>query len=147
MFPCRAGHCLRYAGISLLCTLPVSHVLAEEAGRTVINPLLTLGKLAIALLVVLAVFWLFARVMRHFQGFQGGLHNGLKIMAALPVGQREKVIVIQAGDKQLVLGVTSTQINTLAELDTPLKVTVSSSNQGDFKQKLNAALKRQVPAE
>jgi len=147
MFPCRAGCCLRYFGISLLWMSPISGVFAAEPGTTVINPLVTLGKLAVALVLVLAVFWLFARVMRQFQGLQGGLHQGLKIIAALSVGQREKVIVVQAGDEQLVLGVTGSQINTLHILQSPLTNSTQAKDPADFRNKLAAALKRQVPEE
>ncbi|MFK7861388.1 MAG: flagellar biosynthetic protein FliO [Granulosicoccus sp.] len=147
MFPCFTGRCLRFAGISLLFILPVNGVLGAEPGRAVINPLATLGKLAMALIVVLLVFWLFARVMRQFQGFQGGIPQGLKVISALSVGQREKVIVIQAGEEQLVLGVTSSQINTLHVLENPLIESDITTSPGDFRNKLNAALKRQVPTE
>lgn len=147
MFPCCAGRCRRFAGISLLWISPISCVLGAESDRTVINPLVTLGKLAIALIVVLAVFWLFARVMRSFQGFQGGVHQGLKIVGALSVGQRERVIVVQAGDEQLVLGVTSSQINTLHVLKSPLTQSNLLSEPGEFKKKLTDALQRRVPSE
>ena len=145
MFPCCAGRCRRFAGISLLWISPISYAFGAEPSKTLINPLVTLGKLAIALVVVLAVFWLFARVLRQFQGYKGGMHQGLKIVGALSVGQREKIIVVQAGDEQLVLGVTSSQINTLHILDKPLLQNLPSTDSGDFKKKLNAALQRQVP--
>ncbi|MFK8079291.1 MAG: flagellar biosynthetic protein FliO [Granulosicoccus sp.] len=147
MFPCISGRCLLVAGISLLSILPVGVVMGAEPVRTVVSPLVTLGKLAVALVVVLVVFWLFARVMRQFQGFQGGMHHGLKIISALSVGQRERVIVVQAGEQQLVLGVTSSNINTLYVLERPLAEGTTPSGSGDFKNKLNAALKRQVPVE
>jgi len=147
MFPCIAGRCLRVAGISLLSIWPVSTVLGAESARAVVNPLVTLGKLAGALVIVLAVFWLFARIMRQFQGFQGGMHQGLKIVSALSVGQRERVVVVQVGNQQLVLGVTSSQINTLHVLESPLVEGVPTLRSGDFKNKLNAALKRQVSAQ
>lgn len=116
---------------------------AAEGTRNVISPIATLGKLAMALLLVLVVFWVFARVMRQLQGAQGGLHEGLRFVGSLSLGQREKVVVIQAGDKQLVLGVTATQVNTLHVLDTPLIGNTQEDN-GDFRHKLSAALKRQV---
>ncbi|MDB3936274.1 flagellar biosynthetic protein FliO [Granulosicoccus sp.] len=144
MHPLRAGRCARLAGILLLWLSIVQSAFAEESGRVVVNPLVTLGKLALALLVVLSVFWLFARVMRQVQGFQGGVPQGLKVVSALSVGQRERVLVVQAGDTQLVIGVTSTQINTLHILDEPLTQHMPQAQQGDFKSKLSAALKRQV---
>ena len=117
--------------------------LAAESNLSSISPLATLGKLAVALLLVLLVFWVFARVMRQLHGAKGAIHNGLKIVGSLSIGQRERVIVVQAGDQQLVLGVTASQINTLHVLATPLS-TGSCEEFGDFRQKLSAALKRQV---
>lgn len=128
----------------LLCTCFAGAVQAAESTRAVVSPLATLGKLAVALLIVLAVFYVFARVMRQLQGAQGGIHSGLKIVGALSLGQREKVVVVQAGDKQLVLGVTSTQVNTLHILENPLPAPGAAVELGDFRQKLSAALKRQV---
>lgn len=144
MIPCRAGTCLRTAGVCLLWMSIASNSFAAETGRAVISPLVTLGKLAVALIIVLAVFWLFARVMRQVQNFQGDMHQGLKIVGALSVGQRERVIVVQAGEEQLVLGVTSSQINTLHVLQKPLQSVADQSSQGDFRSKLSAALSRQV---
>ena len=117
--------------------------LAAESNHTAISPLATLGKLAVALILVLLVFWVFARVMRQLHGAKGTIHSGLKIVGALSLGQRERVIVVQAGDEQLVLGVTASQINTLHVLTTPLSSGGNDAN-GDFRQKLSAALKRQV---
>ena len=144
MHPCRAGSCLRFAGILLLWLLTAHSAIAQETGRAVVNPMVTLGKLAMALIVVLMVFWLFARVMRHFQSSQNGFHQGLKVVGALSLGQRERVLVVQVGDEQLVLGVTSTQISTLHVLENPISQTTPRAQQGDFKSKLSAALKRQV---
>ena len=128
----------------LLCLCMSGTVQAVENSRAVVSPLATLGKLAVALLIVLAVFYVFARVMRQLQGTQGGFHSGLKIVGALSLGQREKVVVVQAGDTQLVLGVTSSQVNTLHVLDQPLPAPGAVTELGDFRQKLSAALKRQV---
>lgn len=117
--------------------------IAEETSRPVISPLATLGKLAIALLLVLLVFWVFARVMRQMQGTRGAIHSGLRIVGTLSLGQRERVVVVQAGEEQLVLGVTASQVNTLHVLSRPL-ATSGQEELSDFRQKLSAALKRQV---
>lgn len=128
----------------LLWTLFLSSAAnAAESGSAIVSPLATLGKLAIALIIVLLVFWVFARVMRQLQVGQGSAHSALKVIGGLSLGQRERVVVVQAGDEQLVLGVTASQINTLHVLNTPLPST-QTDFEGDFKQKLSAALKRQV---
>jgi len=127
----------------LLIMCPSAAIHAADSTRVVISPLATLGKLAVALVIVLAVFWVFARVMRQLQSGRGGAHRSLKVVGGLSLGQRERVVVVQAGDEQLVLGVTSTQISLLHTLSTPLSVP-PIEDVGDFKEKLSAALKRQV---
>ena len=144
MFTYRAAACLHSALILFSLGLVAPEALAAEPSAVVVSPVATMGKLAIALIVVLIVFWIFARIMRQFQGFQGGLHQQLKVVGALSLGQRERVVVVQAGDQQLVLGVTGTQINTLHVLDKPLGQQSAYAAQGDFKTKLSAALKRHV---
>lgn len=143
MFPRQAGNYL--LGSCLLWVFPFHSAYAQDSARAVVSPLATLGKLAAALLIVLCVFWVFARVMRQFQGHQaGGLQAGLKVISTLSVGQRERVIVVQVGDEQLVLGVTGTQINTLHVLNTPLTESKVGQDPTDFRQKLSAALKKHV---
>ena len=128
----------------LLCSVCLGNpAIAAETSRPVISPLATLGKLAIALLLVLVVFWVFARIMRQLQGTRGTIHSGLRVVGTLSLGQRERVVVVQAGDEQLVLGVTASQINTLHVLAKPL-ANAGTEELGDFRQKLSAALKRQV---
>lgn len=138
MFRLPTAQCL------LLCSACFAGTaMAAESSRPVVSPLATLGKLAIALLLVLLVFWVFAKVMRQLQGPRGNIHAGLRVVGALSLGQRERVVVVQAGDQQLVLGVTASHINTLHVLSKPLD-TSDSQDLGDFRQKLSAALKRQV---
>lgn len=137
------------AMIMLLCGLGNGSAVAAEVSRPVISPLATLGKLALALLFVLFVFWAFARLMRQLQGPRGNVHGDLSIVASLSLGQRERVVVVQAGESQLLLGVTASQVNTLHVLDSPLRGSGPGSGRGpeelgDFRQKLSAALKRQV---
>jgi len=132
------------ASFLLLCGICLGNTaVAAESSRPVISPVATLGKLAVALLLVLLVFWIFARVMRQLQGTRGTLHSGLNIVGTLSLGQRERVVVVQAGDEQLVLGVTASQVNMLHVLARPLAST-NPEELGDFRQKLSAALKRQV---
>lgn len=116
---------------------------AQESAPPVISPLATLGRLGIALFFVLVVFWAFAKLMKKMQVGQGGATNGLKVVGALSLGQRERVVVVQAGSEQILLGVTATQINTLHILDKPLS-TDDLLDVGEFKQKLSAALQRPV---
>lgn len=43
-----------------------------------------------------------------------------KVLFTLPVGYKEKLMVVQAGEQQLLLGVTAQQISFLTEINPPL---------------------------
>ena len=77
-------------------------------------------KLILGLLVVLGAIVAFGVVMRRVGGFTSQLSGQLKVLAALPVGQRERVVLVQVGEKQLLLGVAPGRVQLLHELDQPL---------------------------
>jgi flagellar protein FliO/FliZ len=41
---------------------------------------------------------------------------GMRVVAQLPIGQRERLVVVEAGDRWLILGVTPTTINRVGTL-------------------------------
>jgi len=107
--------------LMFLALSPWVSVHANEAESPVVNSLASLGKLAAALVFVLFLFLVFAKLMKRIQlGYKGG-SSGLNIVSVLALGQRERIIVVQVGEEQLLLGVTSSQINTLHVLEKPLQ--------------------------
>lgn len=76
---------------------------------------LTLGMLAVLALIV-ALAWVVKRTGR-LQMAAGG---GLRILGGLSMGTRERVVLIQAGETQLLLGVAPGRVQTLHVLDKPL---------------------------
>ncbi len=76
--------------------------------------------------LILALAWFAKR----FGGVQFRHHGSLKLLSALPLGNREKVVLMQAGDKYLLLGVTPSQINTLHVFDElPQEICASANKQ------------------
>ncbi|TNC91015.1 MAG: hypothetical protein CSH36_11460 [Thalassolituus sp.] len=73
-------------------------------------------------------------------GQWAGQTGKLKMLAVLPLGTKEKIAVIQAGDQQLVVGITAHQITTLATLDTPLEV--SENQPASFAEILKMAVQK-----
>ena len=73
----------------------------------------TAGSLLLVLSVILMLGWL----LRRMQGVrvQGG--QLIQVLASQAVGQREKLLLVQVADAQLLLGVTSSQIQLLHRLD------------------------------
>jgi len=73
-----------------------------------------LGLVTLSMLVVLAavVVWLYRRST---QGTSTG--GQIQLLAAFPVGPRERLLVVRMGDRILALGHTPSQISYLTELE------------------------------
>lgn len=72
--------------------------------------------LFMVLFTIVAVVWLIKRFGR--MSFTN--HNQMQIIAAMNLGAREKLLLLQIGEKQILLGATATSIRTLHVLDQPL---------------------------
>ena len=95
----------------------------------------------LSLLMVLVVIIISAVILKRFQGVRHSI-NGLKIVTSLHLGAKEKLVVVQAGEKQLLLGVTTQQITLLETLDEPL--ISAKENSVDFAQSIAKLLKQKA---
>ncbi len=98
------------------------------------------------LLVIGLIFGLSWFVKRFSQGNLSGTSH-LKIIATMPLGTRERIVLIDAGGQQLLLGITPTHINTLHTFDTPIAANSADINTSDFGRKLMAILQRPSDAD
>lgn len=101
----------------------------------------TLGLLAIiGLIFALSLF-----VKRFGTGSFAG--NGqLKILSSLPLGTRERIVLVDVAGQQLLLGITPTAINTLHVFPEPVVVNNQHVAPSDFSQKLMAILQQKTVA-
>ncbi|HED19781.1 MAG TPA: flagellar biosynthetic protein FliO [Gammaproteobacteria bacterium] len=76
---------------------------------------LTLGMVAV-LGLIMGIAWLLKRSGR-FQMTAGG---GLRVLGGLSMGTRERVVLLQVGETQLLLGVAPGRVQTLYVLEQPL---------------------------
>jgi len=83
-------------------------------------PTSLLGSMLLALLAVLALIMILAWLVKRFPGSALHCHNQIKMIAHLNLGQRERLLVIEVGDQQLLLGITNQHINCLHILPEPL---------------------------
>ncbi|MBE5150603.1 flagellar type III secretion system pore protein FliP [Vibrio parahaemolyticus] len=77
----------------------------------------TLGSLVLVIGVILLLAWLLKRMQVPALGQQ----KGLRIVSQLPVGTKERIAVVQVGEEQFLVGITSQSIQILAKLEKPLK--------------------------
>lgn len=69
--------------------------------------------------LVLALGWLL-RKTRFGNGLGG--HRQLRVVATLALGSRERLLVVQVGEEQWLLGVTAQQVSSLGKLERPLSL-------------------------
>lgn len=77
----------------------------------------TLG-LFVVLIVIAGAAW-FARRFGHFNMAAKG---NLRIVGGLSLGSRERIVLMQVGEQQILVGVAPGRINTLHVLETPIKL-------------------------
>nr|WP_282452991.1 flagellar biosynthetic protein FliO [Lysobacter sp. CAU 1642] len=70
--------------------------------------------------MVVGLILLLAWLLRKLPGGALRAHRDLRVVAQVGVGVRERVVVVAVGDTQLLLGVTSENVNLLHRLETPL---------------------------
>ena len=103
--------------MSLLATTAQAPAIGQHAAQ---SP--GLGGAVLALVAVLALIaglaWLLKRLPA--TGLRGS--EQLRVVSSLTVGQRERLLVVQVGEQQLLLGVTTGTIATLHVLPTPLDI-------------------------
>jgi flagellar protein FliO/FliZ len=133
-------------GYSLFVFLLSSVVNAEASAstpQTLQNPSSILS-IFLSLLLVVAIIFALAYLARRFNVTQAG--NGqLKVVASMSAGTKEKILVVDVGGEQFLLGVTAHNINQLGKLENPIEIASASKGEAQpnnlaFKDKLVKAM-------
>jgi len=100
---------------------------AATDGESLVDPVSPISggyvlEVLAGLLLIILLIVLFAWLARRFPSLGGGGAKGLRIVAVLPLGTREKAVLVQVGEQQLLLGVTSASITLLHPLQAPVAV-------------------------
>ena len=99
---------------------------------------LTLGMLLV-LGLILGIAWILKRSGR-FQLAAGG---GLRVLGGLSMGTRERVVLVQVGETQLLLGVAPGRVQTLHVLEQPLVGQDNASPAPGFADQLGRLLSKE----
>jgi flagellar protein FliO/FliZ len=99
-------------------------------------------QVSLALAVVVALIYAIAWFIKRKQGVHGISNIPMKTLGVLPMGVKEKIILVEIGGKQILLGMTASNINTLATFDEPI-IEEKSQSVGSFSQKLKDILSQQ----
>ena len=80
-----------------------------------------LGEVTLALLLVLGAVFALAWLLKRLRGFGPRAGNGLEVIAHVPLGQKERAVLLKVGPTQVLLGVAPGRVNTLYVLPEPLE--------------------------
>ena len=91
---------------------------------------------------VLALIGLLSWLLRRSGHFQSGVSGSMKVLGGISMGARERVVLLQVGEQQLVLGVAPGRVQTLHVLDKPIPVEGEghAAAGGNFAQAMKMAL-------
>jgi flagellar protein FliO/FliZ len=119
-----------------------SNVIPNTAAASKPSTASQLASLLGGLLFILALIFGLSWFVKRFS--QGGFmqNPAMKVVAAMPVGTRERLMLVAVGDKQILLGVTATQISNLHVFDYPVVTAGDKEAGSDFSQKLMAILQQ-----
>ena len=95
--------------------------------------------LAIVVSVIVFLTWMIKKV----SGINANLSGTIKVVSGVHVGQREKIALVQVGEKQILVGITSTAITKLYELEKNIELPdTNSTSTGTFAEKLKLAISK-----
>lgn len=113
---------------------PVKPIVDPLAGTNVIQMIVGL---IFVLILVFAIAWLVRRVGG--VSLTGG--GALKVISGMSMGSRERVVLLQVGEEQLLLGVSPGRVQTLHVLEKPIEVEQQVVGTSMFADKLAEVLK------
>jgi flagellar protein FliO/FliZ len=104
---------------------PLTIEKAPQVGKHVMANM-DASSMILSLLMVLGLIVICAIVLKRFNLTQQ--HSSqIKVVANLSLGAKERIVVVQIGEQQLVLGVCPQQISLLKDLETPIDIQVGKS--------------------
>ena len=95
------------------------------------------------LLMVLAAIVILAWIFKRTQGMGQTAVGSLRVTATLPLGPKERILLVQIGDEQIVVGASGGNLRTLHVLEQPLSAASEPGDgDGSFRERLQRTLRR-----
>ena len=92
------------------------------------------------LFAVIATIVLVGFIYSRSKGLNGKAGSVIDVVAVQPLGPKERIVLVQVADKQLMLGMTSTQVQTLHVFDEPVVVATAEAAGLSFADRLKQVM-------
>jgi flagellar protein FliO/FliZ len=89
-----------------------------------------LGEVTLALVLVLGAVFALAWVMKRVRAFGSRVGRSVDVLAQVPLGQKERAVLLKVGPTQILIGVSPGRVNTLYVLPEPLALDSTSGTSG-----------------
>ncbi|HEU4623175.1 MAG TPA: flagellar biosynthetic protein FliO [Steroidobacteraceae bacterium] len=83
----------------------------------------SLGQVTLSLGLVLALIFAVAWLARRMRGLNRASTDALDVIATLPLGQKERAVLVRVGKQQILLGVAPGRVTALHVLAEPVDIT------------------------
>jgi len=94
------------------------------------------SSLVVIIVVIVALGWLYSRS----RSLAGANNDVINIVASRALGTRERLLLVEVADQQLLVGMTATQVQTLHVFDKPVATEAVAQPTGGFASRLKAAI-------
>jgi flagellar protein FliO/FliZ len=98
----------------------------------------------LALLIVLVAVFAVAWLVRRMRGFGNRVGGAIDVLADIPLGQKERAVLLKVGQKQILVGVAPGRVNMLHVLEEPLDLTRPPTGPGDSRPSFKALMLRSL---
>jgi len=103
----------------------------------------SLASVMFSLVLVVSIIFLIAWSMRRMGGKVFKTNSSIKILSGISMGSREKVVLVQVGKEQLLLGVAPGRVQTLHVLQQPVETdSVDVDQDASFSSRLKSMLNK-----
>lgn len=132
---------MKYAMAGLLLALPLSALAAEPVAQVAAAPAVgsvggQLTQLVLGLLLVICLIFVLAWLMRRVQRIGPGNGQVIELVGSRALGPRDRLVLVQVGEEQILLGITPGRITPLHVLKTPVDAVKTEATTPEFAQRL-----------
>ena len=101
-----------------------------------------LASVTFALLAVLAAIFAVAWLARRVRGLGSRVGNAIDVLAEIPVGPKERAVLLKVGAEQILIGVAPGRVSALHVLREPVEVPKAATATSPVATSFSALLKR-----
>ncbi|MFT0635178.1 flagellar biosynthetic protein FliO [Pseudomonas sihuiensis] len=127
--------------LALFLSMPLMAMAAEPAGKAA-TPMAgsdiagQLGQLLLGLLLVIGLIFLLAWLLRRVQQLKPRGGQVIKLLSSQALGPRDRLVLVQVGNEQILLGLSAGRITPLHVLKEPVHLADAEQATPEFAQRL-----------